>query len=158
MGLHIFWFCYMREEKDFLVMHVVSTIVTFFVLLSFTSCFPFLCSFTFNSLFKFPRLLCCSLWVLFLFISQLKSICFPLFIFVLHQLPLFAIDTYHTRRVPTTFWLYVNKFNPTIFLTADKGFLSPRLLTLQQAPSYFRQNLICCEYLSPSFFPNGKTP
>ena len=61
MGLQIFWFCYVREGKDCLVMHVVSTTVIFFFLLSFTSCFPFLCSFTFNSLFKFYRLLWCSL-------------------------------------------------------------------------------------------------
>lgn len=122
VGLQIFWFCYIREGKNCLVMHDVSTIDTFFFLLSFTSFFPFLCSFTFNSLFKFHRLLCCSLMVLFLFISQHKSMCFPLFIFVLHQLPLSAEDTYHARRWPTTFWLYVNGFNQShYFFDHEQG-------------------------------------
>lgn len=107
MGLQIFWFCYVREGKDCLVMHVVSTTVIFFFLLSSLHVFLFFVLSLSIPYSNFIGYCVVPLWVLFLFISQLKSMCFPLFIFALHQLPLFAVDTYNARRVPTTFYLLV---------------------------------------------------
>ena len=60
-------------------------------------------SFTFNSLFIFPWLLCCSFpysWVLFLFIPQLNPCSFP---FLLLFSPT-ILSTADTQLIPTTYW------------------------------------------------------
>ena len=107
MGLQIFWFCYVREGKDCLVMHVVSTTVIFFFLLSFTSCFPFLCSFTFNSLFKFYRLLCCSLMGIVPIYIPTQVYVFSPFYLCSSSTTLVCCRHLQCRRVPTTFYLLV---------------------------------------------------
>lgn len=122
--------------------------------------FHFMVPFSLFSHFQFPIQIAqvtvlFPLWVLFLFISQLKSMCFPHFIFVLHQLSLSTVDI--PRQESAHYLLAVcNGFNPTTFFIEGKGFLFPPLLTLRQAPSYFRQDPIYYEYLSSSLFLNGK--
>ena len=83
-------------------MHVISIVITPLFYPSFTSYFLLLSFFTFNFLFKLPRLLLLfPLWALFLFICYIKLMRFLTFTLVSHQTLLFATYTYQVKGAST---------------------------------------------------------
>ena len=138
MKLQRVWFCNARKGKNWLVMHIVFAVITIFFLLNFTSYFPFLSSFTFNSLFRLPRLLCFFPYGYCSYLYSKSSLCvFPLS-------PLFLtshsclLSTFITSRVyPLPFGLMWMGSIPSLFDCWQGLSLSSSTYTPRQVLSYF---------------------